>query len=1108
MLNSLFSWANNRQDRTLAARCILALFLLLFIVARPLSSGAHVGNASQNEARREDQQPRSLELDNPIEGELAGDRSDTYRLALAAEHYVSLVIDQRGVDVIAQLSDPGGKPLMEFDSESRLEGRESVSLVAETAGVYTLIVRAKQKNAAAGRYEIRVVELRVATESDRISHEARKLYQESLRLLRAGKFDEALPLAKRSFELREKILGPDHPDVATPLNILGNLYRSKGENKKAETLYQRAVEIREKTQGPEHPDVAYPLNNLALLHWNKGEYEKAEPLYQRALRIFEQALGSEHSLVAACLNNFAALYHEKGDYERAEPFYRRALDIMEKTHGEANPDLAQPLSNLASLYRQRGDYIKAEQLYRRALDICVKAWSPEHPNVARILDGLAQLHSAIGDYAKAESFYRRALHIREKAHGPEHPLVASAINNLASVYYVKEDYANAEPLYQRALDIWEKAFGAKHPDVAVALNNLAHVCRARGDYAKAESLYRRALDIREKALGPGHPDVARSLNSLALLHASKGAIAQAVMFQSRADSVAERNITRNLASGCERQKLAYLGLFTKQTDFTLSLHSRIAPNHPQALDLALTTLLRRKGRGLDSMADTMSALRLHATPQDQALLDQLVETRSELAAHTLKEFGKGAPGAYWTQFKPLEEKVEQLEAELSVRSYKFRAQTQPVTLAAVQAALPANVALIEFAVYTPLEPQTEKSKPPRYLVYAFTAQGRPKWADLGETDPIDRAVDAWRKALRNPNRTDVNKLARAVDEKVMRPVRPLLGKTRRLLIAPDGALNLIPFAALVDEGNRFLIERYDISYLTSGLDLLRLEKSHPSENAPMVVANPAFGRAEIVARVDRKSMDSRPGDPGPTQNDTTRIYFQPLPSTGHEALAIKSLLPEASMFLREQATESALKKARAPSILHIATHGFFLSDQEALPAETRGVLGGAPLRASDLRLGKWAANIENPLLQSGLALSGANLGKSGDDDGLLTAMEVAGLDLWGTKLVVLSACDTGVGEVRNGEGVQGLRRALALAGSESQVMTLWSVLDNAAKDLMIPYYKALRQGEGRSAGLRRAQLRMLRNKDLRHPFYWAAFIQSGEWANLDGRRRPSRSSSL
>jgi CHAT domain-containing protein len=268
-----------------------------------------------------------------------------------------------------------------------------------------------------------------------------------------------------------------------------------------------------------------------------------------------------------------------------------------------------------------------------------------------------------------------------------------------------------------------------------------------------------------------------------------------------------------------------------------------------------------------------------------------------------------------------------------------------------------------------------------------------------------------------------------------------------------------------------------------------------------VVANPTFGRAATaVALAGQNAAGFRSGGPRRRQNDPDQIYFQPLPSTNHEALAIKAMLRKASMLLRDQATESALKRARAPRILHIATHGFFLDDQEAPPAETRGFFDDDPLRASGLRFSKWAAKVENPLLRSGLALAGANRGRGGDDDGLLTAMEVAGLDLWGTKLVTLSACDTGVGEVKNGEGVQGLRRALVLAGSESQVMSLWPVLDTTTRDLMVPYYKALRQGKGRSDGLRQAQLRMLRSEDCQHPFYWAAFIQSGEWANLAGRR--------
>src|SRR5262249_51302883 len=311
--------------------------------------------------------------------------------------------------------------------------------------------------------------------------------------------------------------------------------------------------------------------------------------------------------------------------------------------------------------------------------------------------------------------------------------------------------------------------------------------------------------------------------------------------------------------------------------------------------------------------------------------------------------------------------------------------------------LPADSALVEFAVFTPHDLKAKKDKPPRYLAYVLAAQGQPKWADLGDAGIIDRAIDAWREALRNPNRSDVKRLARAVDEKVMRPVRALLGETRHLLIAPDGLLNLIPFAALVNEQNRYLIESYAISYLTSGRDLLRIQMPQQNQSAPLVIANPAFGR---VAAGNLQ---------GWAQIDPPQIFFQPLPGTKHEALAIKAMLLEASVLMREQATETVLKQARAPRILHIATHGFFLSDQEAAPEGTRGFPNDYPLRVSDLLLGKWAAKIENPLLRSGLALAGANQRSSDIDDGILTAMEAASLDLWGTRLVVLSACDTGVG---------------------------------------------------------------------------------------------------
>jgi CHAT domain-containing protein/Tfp pilus assembly protein PilF len=1046
-----------------------------------------------------------LEPGRPIKRDLAAGQQHIYQINLGADQFLKAIVEQEGIDVVVRLASPDGKQITEFDSESRQRGHESVTRVAEAAGKYRLTVQPRQKAAATGGYVIRIEELRAATDDDRALQEARKLLDESLKLHRAGKYSEALPPVERALEIRQRVLGPEHPYVAQSLNNLAHIHVDKGAYARAEPLFIRALGIREKALGPEHPDVAQTLNILASLYLNQGAYAKAEPLFRRVLSIREKALGPEHFLVAGSLNNLGVLYRNIGDYARAEPLFQRAVSVWEKALGPEQPEVALALNNLARLYDYKGDYLRAEPLFQRALTIREKALGSDHPAVAVSLDYLANLYSDRGDYAKAEPLLQRALSIWEKAAAPEHPEVANSSNSLASVYLMIGDYAKAEPLLQRALSIWEKTQGPEHRNVAAALSNLSEIYRNKGDYAKAEAFIGRALAIFEKAMGPEHPDVAGALDTLAALSAAKGDFVRAISFQLRANAISERNLALNLAAGSERQKLAYLSLLSKQTDFTLSLHVQAAPDDPQALNLALTTTLRRKGRGLDAMTDTVATLRRHVTPQDQELFDQLVDFRSKLAALTLRESDTSDPETYRAKIKPLEEEVERLEAKISSRSAEFRAQSQPVTLDAIQAALPEDSALIEFVVYTPRELQTGKRKPPRYLAYLLAAQGQPRWVELGDAAIIDRAIDAWRRALRDPRRPDVRRLARIADERVMQPVRSLLdempGETRRLLIAPDGMLNLIPFAALADEQDQYLIERYSISYLTSGRDLLRLQTSESSKNAPLVVANPLFGRAAAVAAyMDQHSGSpgNQAGDQGQARIDKTRTFFQSLPGTKHEAMAIKALLPDAVVLMREEATEAALKKARAPRILHIATHGFFLNDRETPHAESSGVPGDHQPGASDRGLGKWTARIENPSLRSGLALAGVNEHHGGDDDGVLTAIEVASLDLWGTKLVVLSACDTGVGEVKNGEGVYGLRRALVLAGSETQVMSLWQVSDREMRSFMASYYKRLLKGEGRGEALRQIELEMLKDAKLRHPYYWASFIQAGEWASLDG----------
>lgn len=216
--------------------------------------------------------------------------------------------------------------------------------------------------------------------------------------------------------------------------------------------------------------------------------------------------------------------------------------------------------------------------------------------------------------------------------------------------------------------------------------------------------------------------------------------------------------------------------------------------------------------------------------------------------------------------------------------------------------------------------------------------------------------------------------------------------------------------------------------------------------------------------------------------DLASLHFGSIEGTAQEAKAIATILPKVKLLTGADATENAVKQLHAPSILHIATHGFFLKDTP-------------PIQISNSKQ-TLVNNWDNPLLRSGLALAGFNLRKSGSEDGVLTALEVAGLDLAGTKLVVLSACETGLGDIANGEGVYGLRRALAIAGAESQLITLWVVNDFATKDLMLNYYKRLQKNIGRSAALRQSQLEMLKNPQYHRPYYWATFIPSGAWASL------------
>lgn len=1001
-----------------------------------------------------------LELNKPIEREIARNEKHVYQITLTKNQYASASIDQRGIDISVIVVGTDDEAFVQRDSILKNEGREKVDFTALSAGIYLLEIKSKPNSQMAnGRYGVLLTDLREANAKEIRLEEARKFHNEAINFYDKGEYDEALKLATNALEIREQESGANDIDVAATLASLALIRSAKGDYETAISLFQRALEIREKTFGTYHQDVARTLHNMAIVFDTMDKFDEAIRLYEKAIEIRQKVLGEMNTDLATSLNNLGLIYTSLADYDKAEQLLRRALEIKEKSFAPTSTSIAATLSNLANIFSEKGDTDKALEFYKRALEIREKALGPNHPDVARSLEFVGTEYRIKGDFKQSEISYLRGLEILRNKFGAEHYRIARMLGNLAILYQRQLDYERAEPLLRQTIEMMEKTVGKDHGDYAAAIYNLARFYTDKGDYEQAEALYRKALEITEKLFAAPHPDVIRYLNALARNYQAKGETNQSLNLLTRSHLLSERFAQTILFTSSENQKLLYLNSRVGETNQFLSAHLKFAPNDPKAVELALATVFERKGRVSDAMAFEFAALRNRFGTEDQILLDQLRKVTSQLSRKILSGAENTTSEKHEKEINELEEQKEKLEQEISRRSSEFRSRIQPATISSIQAAIPENAVLIEFAIYRPFDPkavgddETKSFGEPRYVAYVIRKAGKIQWKDLGTAKAIDDSIENLRQALRDVKRKDVGHLARVADEKIMSLLRPLFGDAKHLLISPDGNLSLIPFEALVDEKNQFLIENYSFTYLTSGRDLLRMQTKRESKSNPMVIANPLFGASETASISGKR------------QNNT---FFAPLGGTLQEAKSIQTIFPNANILTDANATETVLKQTNAPQILHLATHGFFLEDKK----------------------------IVNPLLRSGLAFAGANSRKGEKDDGILTALEASGLNLWGTKLVILSACDTGLGEVRNGEGVYGLRRAFVLAGTESLVMSLWSISDFVTREMMTNYYKNLKNGLGRGASLRQVQLEMLKKPNRQHPFYWASFIQSGDWGNL------------
>jgi CHAT domain-containing protein/Tfp pilus assembly protein PilF len=1003
--------------------------------------------------------------------------------------------------------------------------REQTQTLAEANRVnreVDALYRAGKYGDAAARAR-RVLALRKAVLGERHPDYAASLNNLAFLLYSQGAYAAARPLFEQALAINKVVLGERHPDYAQSLNNLAELLRSQADYAAARPLCEQALGIRKAVLGEQHPDYATSLNNLALLLHSQGDYAATRPLFEQALAIRKAVLGERHPDYATSLNNLAELLRSQGDYAAARPLYEQALTIVKEVLGERHPYYAVSLNNLAALLESQGDYAATRSLFEQALAIRKAMLGERHPDYAKCLNNLAALLKSQGDYAAARPLYEQAMEIRKAVLGECHPDYATSLNNLAGLHLSQGDYAAARPLYEQALSIRKATLGERHPDYARSLNNLAGLLKTQGDYAAARRLYGQALGIRKAALGERHPDYAQSLSHLGALAWRQDDLARAGRLLTDVLAITQRNVDLAAAGQSERQQLAMAQDLREHLDvyFSIAPLSKISPHD------AYARLLGAKGAIFERQRRIRSVRARHRGDSEAARqTEDYAQTVAQLAALALGTPDPKKPEDWKARVEVLSQRKDKLEAELSRRDAGFR-EAQEVarrTPEQLQGALPKDAALIDFLVYTAFQPPTNRKgefqRERRMLAFVVRLDRPVARVDLGAVAPIQKAIDAWRPLLTKRETGDsATDRAQAVRRLIWEPLESHLDGITTVLVSPDGPISLVPLAALPGKDpTRYLIEERAIAVVPVPRMLgSAAGNAAPSQDtgskAPGIAASLLLagdidyggqaGKGDASATTRAAAVSSRSG---------MLPDFKPLARTRGEILEVRDSFEErfpnvrADTLRSASATEEAFRQmAPKHRYLHLATHGYFA------PPELKSALGPtgkkSPLGEID-RLGGVGVAGWHPGLLSGIVLAGANIRPTptGHDDGILTALEVAELDLSGVELAVLSACETGLGEVAGGEGLLGLQRAFQVAGADSVIASLWKVDDEPTRALMARFYENLwRKNQPPAQALREAQLSMLRG-DLGRgslarepekskpghlpPFYWAAFVLS------------------
>ena len=903
-------------------------------------------------------------------------------------------------------------------------------------------------------------------------------------------------------------------------SYLARIYNHQGEYLKAKRLLSATLREQHRLLGVDHPETLSTLVDFAVNAQNMGHYKVAKLRFEEALEAYEKILGTQHPATLAVSNNLGLLFEQMGMFDDSASLLKESLNTANELLGESHPTSIAFNNNLALLYESQGLFSQARLRYNTTLAIVKKQFGEAHQNTLSIMNNLAYLNMLDGAFDEAVKIFKPLHSTWFEQLGANHPKTLKVLNNLGRSEHYLKDYNSAKNNLSTALDHRRTLLGVRHPDTLRSMIDYSLLLFEMGDKEGAEKLMREGFLVVERSLGNQHPLFFEALNGLANILQSRGAINESHDLRKAGFELRTEFLSKMLWVSGDNTRASYVKLFKPELDAYLNSLSLI--DSQQAGKDLITISMRRKGFLLHTTAQIKQVFRLADTPKLSQFVFDLTDRQKEMTRLILAGPSVGSEQSnfrHLNYINQLQEQINSLMSRLGQSELQLRQALVQPSFEEIASKLPDNSALVDFLIQG-----VNNSTDSQLLVAILQKKNNvleTQFVNLGSMDDINKSVLNLRSIIFNSivkgkgGTKRLKRKARVAYDAIWKPIETHLAGMKNIFVVADGVLNILPFDVLVNESGEYLLDNIDITLLNSSRDLMAIEK--PNSNGQMVIfSGPDFNSINKNTLAIKGQFIKKSAEKGETQgllenntnmlrgdqhillrqglsflsNTMGSINFKALQGAEKEGKILQEAAVETGLSTvlmeKNEAQEISLRQfSNRPAFLHIATHGFFLKENEQLQKRLLKIERSpefiVPLPG------------DNPLLRTGLALAGFNYSASNlgsvdtDNDGILTAMEILSLDLQGTQMVVLSACETGLGKIHEGEGVYGLRRSFQEAGAQSVVASLWSVSDEATVDFMRQLYKGVFKGDSSRQSFLNAQRELRSSKKWAHPFYWSGF---------------------